>query len=184
MGYYNPVYRYGVSRFLSEAKNIGVDGLIIVDCPAETDDEICIPAVEAGISFIRLVPPTADDERLPKVLENTTGFVYYVSVTGITGSASPDFHEVQQNVSRLRKHTDLPIVVGFGVKTGKHAATLAKFADGVVVGTAIVSAIAESLDTEDRATPKTLPAVTSLVDELSMGVKSVFKNHPSDNTNE
>ena len=175
MGYYNPLYVYGVDRFLADAKAAGVDGLIIVDLPPEQDDELCLPALEAGLAFIRLATPTTDDKRLPAVLANTAGFVYYVSITGITGAATPDFGKVATAVERIKRHTPLPVVVGFGVKTGAHAAAIAQGADGVVVGSALVEAVKNSLDADNRATSRTVEAVTTLVKELSAGVRSVSK---------
>jgi tryptophan synthase alpha chain len=172
MGYYNPIYVYGVDRFLVDAKKCGADGLIIVDLPPEEDDELCIPAMEAGLNFIRLTTPTTDDERAPAVFKHTSGFVYYVSVLGITGTKAPDLKSVKQNVNRLRKHTSLPICVGFGVKSAEQARTIAKDADGVVVGSALVSAVANSLDKKGRATAKTPKAVHSLVAEIAKGVRS------------
>jgi tryptophan synthase alpha chain len=171
MGYYNPIYVHGVAAFLEEAKAAGVDGLIVVDLPAEEDDELCAPARQAGLNFIRLATPTTDDERLPKVLENTSGFVYYVSLTGITGAALVDYSSVQAAVARLKRHTSLPIAVGFGVKTAENAAAIAQYADGVVVGTALVDALAASLDAEKRACPTTVEAVAGLVAELARGVR-------------
>jgi tryptophan synthase alpha chain len=171
MGYYNPVYVHGVPAFLEEAKAAGVDGLIIVDLPAEEDAELCLPARAAGLNFIRLATPTTDDKRLPKVLENTSGFVYYVSLTGITGAALSDYSGVSEAVARIKRSTPLPIAVGFGVKTAENAAAIARYADGVVVGTALVDALAKSLDAENRAGPRTVEAVTSLVADLSRGVR-------------
>jgi tryptophan synthase alpha chain len=175
MGYYNPLYVYGVDRFLADAKAAGVDGLIIVDLPPEQDDELCLPALKAGLAFIRLATPTTDDRRLPAVLANTAGFVYYVSITGITGAATPDFGKVATAVERIKRHTKLPVVVGFGVKSGAHAAAIAQGADGVVVGSALIEAVKNSLDGENRATSRTVEAVTTLVKELSAGVRSVSK---------
>lgn len=172
MGYYNPIYVYGVSKFLTDIKKAGVDGLIVVDLPPEEDDELCIPAIAAGIDFIRLTTPTTDDNRAPAVFKHTSGFVYYVSVLGITGTKAPDLKSVKQNVTRLRKHTDLPIAVGFGVKTAEQARTIAKTADGVVVGSALVSALEGSLDKAGKATSKTAKAVHSLVKEIASGVRS------------
>jgi tryptophan synthase alpha chain len=172
MGYYNPIYIYGAERFLQDAKAAGVDGLIIVDLPPEEDEELCIPSLEAGVNFIRLAAPTTDDARLPKVLTNTSGFVYYVSITGITGAAAPDTSKVAVAVDRIKQHTDLPVAVGFGVRTASQAAAIGRNADAVVVGTAIVSAIADSLDGEGRATPETLGAVTDLVTSLAQGVRA------------
>ncbi|GGE32651.1 tryptophan synthase alpha chain [Agaricicola taiwanensis] len=171
MGYYNPIYIYGVDRFLTDAKKAGVDGLIIVDLPPEEDDELCLPAMKAGINFIRLATPTTDDKRLPTVLRNTSGFVYYVSITGITGSATPDFSVVGQAVTRIKARTDLPVAVGFGVKTAEHARALAANADGVVVGSALIDAIRKSLDAEGKATEQTVSAVVALVSELASGVR-------------
>jgi tryptophan synthase alpha chain len=175
MGYFNPIYVYGVERFLADAKAAGVDGLIMVDLPPEEDDELCLPALRAGLAFIRLATPTTDDRRLPAVLANTAGFVYYVSITGITGAATPDFGKVSDAVARIKRHTALPVVVGFGVKTGAHAAAIAKGADGVAVGTALVNAVQATLDAEGRATGTTVDAVASLVRELAAGVRSVVK---------
>src|SRR5687768_9949458 len=175
MGYFNPIYQYGVERFLADAGEAGVDGLIVVDLPPEEDDELCLPALKAGLAFIRLATPTTDERRLPAVLTNTAGFVYYVSITGITGAATPDFGKVSDAVARIKRHTPLPVVVGFGVKTGAHAAAIAQGADGVAVGTALVNAVATSLDSEGHATAKTLGSVTSLVEELAAGVRSVSK---------
>jgi tryptophan synthase alpha chain len=171
MGYYNPIYIYGVERFLDDAKKAGVDGLIVVDLPPEEDHELCIPALDAGLNFIRLATPTTDDKRLPKVLTNTSGFVYYVSVTGITGSKAPDISRVTEAVGRIKRHTDLPVAVGFGVKTAEQAAGIAAGADGVVVGSAIVSTVLASLDKDGKATDKTVGNVTALVSELAAGVR-------------
>ena len=175
MGYYNPIYIYGVEEFLADAKAAGVDGLIVVDLPPEEDEELCIPALKSGLNFIRLATPTTDDKRLPAVLANTAGFVYYVSITGITGAATPDFGRVGTAVERIKRHTALPVVVGFGVKTGAHAAAIAQGADGVVVGSALVNAVQASLDAEGRATSRTVEAVTTLVQDLADGVRSVAK---------
>ncbi len=172
MGYYNPIYVYGVEKFLIDAKKAGADGLIIVDLPPEEDDELCIPAMNAGLNFIRLATPTTDDARAPKVFENTSGFVYYVSVLGITGTKAPDLKSVKQNVNRLRKHTSLPICVGFGVKTAEQARVIAKDADGVVVGSALVSAVEKSLNKQGKATAKTPKAVHDLVREIAKGVRA------------
>src|ERR1700710_565735 len=162
MGYYNPIYIYGVDRFLTDAKAAGVDGLILVDMPAEEDDELCIPALKAGLNFIRLATPTTDDKRLPAVLANTSGFVYYVSITGITGAATPDVGKVGAAVARIKAHTHLPVAVGFGVRDAASAAAIAASADGVVVGSAIVEALRGSLD-DGKASARTIAAVTSLV---------------------
>ncbi len=175
MGYYNPIYVYGVEAFLKDATEAGVDGLIVVDLPPEEDEELCLPALRAGLNFIRLATPTTDDRRLPKVLQHTSGFVYYVSVTGVTGAAIADYGRVTDAVARIKRHTDLPVVVGFGVKTGEHAASIAQGADGVVVGSALVEAVRTSLDAEGRATQSTVSAVTQLVGELAAGIRSVAK---------
>lgn len=172
MGYYNPIYIYGVDRFLQDAKDAGVDGLIIVDLPPEEDDELCIPALKAGLNFIRLATPTTDDKRLPAVLANTSGFVYYVSITGITGAASADSAHVGGAVGRIKNHTKLPVCVGFGVKNAENARAIAAQSDGVVVGSAIIDVLRGTLDTKDRATPKTVPAVTALVSALAAGVRA------------
>jgi tryptophan synthase alpha chain len=172
MGYYNPIYIYGVERFLADAKSAGVDGLIVVDLPPEEDEELCLPALKAGLNFIRLATPTTDDRRLPTVLTNTSGFVYYVSITGITGSAAPDADKVHAAVTRIKRHTKLPVAVGFGVRTAKQARAIAEGAEGVVVGSALVTALKDSLDKNGKATGKTVKAVTSLVSELAKGVRS------------
>lgn len=170
MGYYNPIYIYGVDRFLPDAKAAGVDGLIIVDLPPEEDTELCIPALNAGLNFIRLATPTTDDKRLPAVLANTSGFVYYVSITGITGSASADTAQVSAAVARIKRHTQLPVCVGFGIRTPEAAAGIAQAANGAVVGSALVDALRASLDSEGRATAKTVPAVADLAAALAQGV--------------
>ena len=175
MGYYNPIYIYGVDRFLTDAKAAGVDGLIVVDLPPEEDDELCLPALKAGLSFIRLATPTTDDRRLPAVLANTSGFVYYVSITGITGAATPDPSQVNAAVARIKRHTRLPVAVGFGVRTAEHARAIAAGADGVVVGSALVSALKDSLDKDNKATAKTQTAVINLVAELAKGVRDARK---------
>ena len=171
MGYYNPIYIYGVDRFLTDAKSAGVDGLIVVDLPPEEDEELCLPALAAGLNFIRLATPTTDDKRLPAVLANTSGFVYYVSITGITGAATPDPGKVMSAVARIKRHTKLPVAVGFGVRTAEQAAAIASGADGVVVGSALVNALKESLDKDNKATAKTVTAVTDLVAALARGVR-------------
>ena len=172
MGYYNPVYVYGVERFLDDAKSAGVDGLIVVDLPPEEDAELCIPALAAGLNFIRLATPTTDDRRLPAVLANASGFVYYVSITGITGAATPDPSRVGAAVARIKRHTNLPVAVGFGVKNAVTAEAIAQQADGVVVGTALVDALRRSLDKENRATAQTVSAVTDLVADIARGVRA------------
>ena len=171
MGYYNPIYVYGVDRFLRDAKSAGVDGLIIVDLPPEGDEELCLPALKAGLNFIRLATPTTDDKRLPAVLANTSGFVYYVSITGITGAATPDARKVAAAVARIKRHTKLPVAVGFGVRTAEQAAGIASGADGVVVGSALVSVLKGSLDLNDKATEKTVSGVVDLVAALARGVR-------------
>jgi tryptophan synthase alpha chain len=171
MGYYNPIYIYGVEKFVADAKNAGVDGLILVDLPAEEDEELCIPALAAGLNFIRLATPTTDDKRLPAVLVNTSGFVYYVSITGITGSGAADIAAVTAAVARIKRHTRLPVCVGFGIRTPETARAIAQNADGAVVGTALVDALCASLDAEGRATAKTVGAVTDLVASLAQGVR-------------
>ncbi|MGO4564291.1 tryptophan synthase subunit alpha [Rhizobium sp. 2YAF20] len=172
MGYYNPIYVYGVETFLDDAIAAGIDGLIVVDLPPEMDDELCIPAIRKGINFIRLATPTTDDKRLPTVLKNTSGFVYYVSMNGITGSALPDPSLVSGAVKRIKSHTDLPVCVGFGVKTADHAKVIGSSADGVVVGTAIVNQVATSLTKDGKATADTVQAVATLVRGLSTGTRS------------
>jgi tryptophan synthase alpha chain len=171
MGYYNPVYVYPAEKFLDEAVAAGVDGLIIVDVPPEADDELCLPAVKRGLNFIRLTTPTTDAKRLPKVLTNTSGFVYYVSITGITGAAAPVVNDVHSQVARIKGATELPVVVGFGVRTGEQAAALAKGADGVVVGSALVNAVKDSLGPKGEATGDTVPAVLGLVKSLSQALQ-------------
>ncbi len=171
MGYYNPIYIYGVERFLADAMAAGVDGLIVVDLPPEEDVELCLPALKAGMSFIRLATPTTDDKRLPAVLANTSGFVYYVSITGITGSATPDAGRVNSAVARIKRHTRLPVAVGFGVKNAEQARVIAQGADGVVIGSALVEALRASLDVNGKASPRTVKAVTDLVAQLAAGVR-------------
>jgi tryptophan synthase alpha chain len=172
MGYYNPIYIYGVDRFLRDALASGIDGLIVVDLPPEMDEELCIPALKAGINFIRLATPTTDDKRLPKVLQNTSGFVYYVSMTGITGSALADTGKVAAAVGRIKSHTDLPVCVGFGVKTAEQARIIGANADGIVVGTAIVNAVANVLGPKGEKTADPAEAVATLVSGLSQGVRA------------
>jgi tryptophan synthase alpha chain len=172
MGYYNPIYIYGVDRFLVDAKAAGVDGLIVVDLPPEEDDELCIPALKAGLNFIRLATPTTDDKRLPAVLNNTSGFVYYVSITGITGSAAPDAGKVAAAVGRIKRHTALPVAVGFGVRDAASARAIAEGADGVVVGSALVDALRKSLDSQGRAQAGTVKVVADLVGEIAAGVRA------------
>jgi tryptophan synthase alpha chain len=171
MGYYNPIYIYGVDRFLVDAKSAGVDGLIVVDLPPEEDAELCLPALKAGLNFIRLATPTTDDKRLPAVLANTSGFVYYVSITGITGAATPDASRVASAVARIKRHTKLPVAVGFGVKNAAQAQAIAQAADGVVVGSALVEALRANLDAKGKATARTVKAVTDVVVELAGGMR-------------
>ena len=171
MGYYNPIYIYGVDKFLVDAKSAGVDGLIVVDLPPEEDSELCVPAMKAGLNFIRLATPTTDDKRLPAVLANTSGFVYYVSVTGITGSASADSAAVSHAVARIKRHTKLPICVGFGIRTPEAARAIAANADGAVVGSALVDALRNSLDADGKASARTVDAVAHLAASLAQGVR-------------
>ena len=172
MGYYNPIYVYPNEAFLKDATVAGVDGLIVVDVPPEADDELCIPAREYGLNFIRLATPTTDAKRLPTVLTNTSGFLYYVSITGITGTAAPDVNAVHTHVNLIKKATTLPVAVGFGVKTGDQAKALAKGADAVVVGSALVSAIEQSLGAGGRSTSKTVPSVLDLVQSLAGALRA------------
>ena len=174
MGYYNPIYIYGVEAFLKDAKAVGVDGLIIVDCPPEEDDEICLPARRAGLAFVRLVAPTTKEDRLPEILVNAGGFVYFVSITGVTGAAAPDVKLVAEGVGRLKRQTALPVAVGFGVRNAESAQAIAGTADGVVVGSAIVEAIRLSLD-DGGATSSTVAAATELVKKLAQGVRAAQK---------
>jgi tryptophan synthase alpha chain len=175
MGYYNPIYVYGADRFVREAVNAGVDGLIVVDLPPEEDQELLPIAREAGLNFIRLATPTTDAKRLPAVLANTSGFVYYVSIAGITGTAAPDLTEVASHVARIKQATALPIAIGFGVKTKEQVAALAAHAEGVVVGSALVGTIAESLDPDGKATQETAPRVLNLVGELASALRAPAK---------
>jgi tryptophan synthase alpha chain len=170
MGYYNPIYVYGVEKFLDDALLAGIDGLIVVDLPPEMDDELCIPALAKGVNFIRLATPTTDEKRLKTVLRNTSGFVYYVSMNGITGSALPDPSLISGAVGRIKAHTNLPICVGFGVKTAEHARAIGAAADGVVVGSAIVAEIAASLTEQGAAGPDTVASVVRLVRSIADGV--------------
>ncbi|MGN6463246.1 MAG: tryptophan synthase subunit alpha [Pseudolabrys sp.] len=172
MGYYNPIYVYGVDKFLVDAKEAGVDGLIVVDLPPEEDAELCLPALKAGLNFIRLATPTTDDKRLPAVLANTSGFVYYVSITGITGSAAPDANKVAAAVQRIKRHTQLPVAVGFGVKQASQARDIGAAADAVVVGSALVDTIRAHLTADGAPGPETVSAVAALVSDLAAGVKA------------
>jgi tryptophan synthase alpha chain len=175
MGYYNPIYVYGGEQFLADAKAAGVDGLIVVDLPPEEDAELCLPALKAGLNFIRLATPTTDDKRLPTVLTNTSGFVYYVSITGITGAAAPDAGKVTEAVGRIKRHTKLPVCVGFGVRTAEQARALAQGANGVVVGSALVDAVRKTLSSDGKATAATVPAVADLVRALAGGVRGASR---------
>jgi tryptophan synthase alpha chain len=180
MGYYNPIYIYGVDKFLVDAKSAGVDGLIVVDLPPEEDEELCLPALKAGLNFVRLATPTTDDKRLPAVLANTSGFVYYVSITGITGMATPDTGKVTGAVARIKRHTKLPVAVGFGVRTAAHARAIAQGADGVVVGSALIDALKGSLDRHNKATRKTVKAVSDLVTALAAGVRGARRRQAAE----
>lgn len=171
MGYYNPIYFMGVDTFLRDAKDAGVDGLIVVDLPPEEDQELCLPANDAGLNFIRLATPTTDDARLPAVLKNTSGFVYYVTITGITGTATAQAADVKSNIDRIKSHTDLPLAAGFGIKDKADVERFAAVADAVVVGSAIVDAVRTSLDDQEQATDKTVDAVLDLVRDISAGVR-------------
>jgi tryptophan synthase alpha chain len=175
MGYYNPIYIYGVAKFLVDAKAAGVDGLIVVDLPPEEDEELCLPALKAGLNFVRLATPTTDDKRLPAVLANTSGFVYYVSIAGITGAAAPDASKVRAAIARIKRHTALPVAVGFGIRSAQQVRDLAPGAEAVVVGSALVNAIAQSLDKKGKATAKTVKAAANLVAELAGGVRKAKK---------
>ncbi|MBX9588676.1 MAG: tryptophan synthase subunit alpha [Hyphomonadaceae bacterium] len=172
MGYYNPIYVYPNARFLDEAKAAGVDGLIIVDVPPEADAELCLPAIERGLNFIRLATPTTDAKRLPAVLANTSGFLYYVSITGITGAAAPDVGAVHRQVAQIKRSTPLPVAVGFGIRTPQQARAIAAGADGVVVGSALVEAIRNNLGPKGESTGKTTPAVLDLVKSLAQALRS------------
>jgi tryptophan synthase alpha chain len=176
MGYYNPIYSYGNERFLADAKAAGVDGLIVVDLPPEEDDELCLPAVAAGLDFIRLATPTTDDARLPKVLENTSGFIYYVSITGITGAAAPMVDVVGRAVARLKRHTDLPVAVGFGIREPAQAAEVARVADAAVVGSALVDHIKSHLDDDGRPLADLVPGLLAKVEALAAGVRGARRD--------
>jgi len=172
MGYYNPIYIYGVDDFVKDAVDAGVDGLIIVDLPPEEDEELCLPACEAGMHWIRLATPTTDNARLPAVLSNTSGFVYYVSIMGITGTKSAAADVVGAAVARLKEHTDLPVAVGFGIKTPEQAAETVRVADAAVVGSALVDAVKNGLDGEGNAKPGLVNEVLALVRSLADGIRS------------
>ncbi|MCH9049957.1 MAG: tryptophan synthase subunit alpha [Proteobacteria bacterium] len=179
MGYYNPIYIYGVRRFIDDALEAGVDGLIVVDLPPEEDEELCLPALEAGLHFIRLATPTTDEKRLPKVLTNTSGFIYFVSITGITGTKSVDSEAVAAAVSRLRESTDLPIAVGFGIKTPEQAAAIARVADAAVVGSALVNRIAEGAGATGAAKARLVESVLECARELAQGVRNARLDAPA-----
>jgi tryptophan synthase alpha chain len=179
MGYYNPIYSFGPDAFVAAAREVGVDGLIVVDLPPEADDELCLPALSGGLNFIRLATPTTDDARLPKVLANTSGFVYYVSITGVTGTATPNAVRVAGAVERIKRHTDLPVVVGFGVKSAEQAEVIGRDADGVVVGSALVETVRLSLDAQNRATSDTVAAVTRLAADIASGVRRAKQGVPA-----
>jgi tryptophan synthase alpha chain len=172
MGYYNPIYVYPSERFLDDAKAAGVDGLIIVDMPPEADAELCLPAMARGLHFIRLATPTTDAKRLPAVLANTSGFLYYISITGITGAASPEVAAVQAQVAQIKKATKLPVAVGFGVKSPEQARAIATGADAVAVGTAVVNAVRETLGSRGEPTGKTVANVLDLVKSLSQALRT------------
>ncbi len=172
MGYYNPIYIYGVERFLADAKDAGVDGLIVVDLPPEEEHELALPATDAGVNFIYLTAPTTTDGRLPRVLEHASGFVYFVSITGITGTRSADAGDVAGHVARIRNFTDLPVAVGFGIRTPEQAAEIAAVADAAVIGSAFCDRIKNSLGDDGTAGPETVEAVLSLVRDLAAGVRS------------
>jgi tryptophan synthase alpha chain len=171
MGYYNPIYIYGVDDFLADAKAAGVDGLIVVDLPPEEDAELCLPALEAGMHFVRLATPTTDDQRLPTVLAHSSGFLYYVSIAGITGTASATEDTIQTAVSRLKNCTDLPVAVGFGIKTPEQAAAVARVADAAVVGSSIVQMIADNLDDNGQPTAHLVDTVLDFARSLADGVR-------------
>jgi len=171
MGYYNPIYVFGVDKFLAAAKQAGVDGLIIVDLPPEEENELCVPALAAGINFIFLTAPTTDDKRLPRVMEKASGFVYYVSITGITGTASASQNDIAAAYKRLKLHTDLPIAVGFGINTPEQAGAVAGIADAAVVGSALVNVIAANLDVEGKANAGLVDAALGFVGDLAQGVR-------------
>jgi tryptophan synthase alpha chain len=175
MGYYNPIYVYGVEKFLKDAKAAGVDGLIVVDLPPEEEDELTSPAAGMDIDLIRLTTPTTDDGRLPRVVEKAGGFVYYVSITGITGTATAAESDVESAVSRLRRHTDLPVAVGFGIKTPEQAAAIARFADAAVVGSALVGKVVEALDDHGVAGPQLVEGVLAFASALAKGVRGARK---------
>jgi tryptophan synthase alpha chain len=171
MGYYNPIYFYGPEKFVHDAKTAGVDGLIVVDLPPEEDDELCLPALAGGLNFIRLATPTTDDKRLPEVLKNTSGFVYYVSITGITGAAAPQKQAVSDNVARIKRHTELPVCIGFGIRTPAQAAQMSQIGDGAVVGSALVDVISAHVDENGTVAAACADEVLALATALAKGVK-------------
>ena len=171
MGYYNPIYQFGVENFLTQAIEVGVDGLIIVDLPPEEDEELCIPSQKHGLPFIRLTAPTSGGERLPTILKNASGFIYYVSIMGITGTQSIATQNVQNAVKKLKKHSELPIAVGFGIKTRQDVAEVTSFSDAAVVGSAVVSVIERSLDANGEGSDKTIADALALVRDLAAGVR-------------
>jgi len=171
MGYYNPIYRYGVKKFIQDAKNSGVDGLIVVDLPPETDNELCLPAIQAGINFVRLATPTTDEKRLPMVLKNTSGFIYFVSISGITGTKSAKIKSIKNHLRRIRTKTDLPIAVGFGIKTAKQVREIAKISDGVVVGSSFVSLIEKNLNKKGREKSDLIKNCINFLQKLSRATK-------------
>ncbi len=175
MGYYNPIYAYGNARFLADVKDAGADGLIVVDLPPEEDAELCLPARAAGLDFIRLATPTTDDRRLPAVLENISGFIYYVSVTGITGQKAAVAHSVAPEVARIKRHTRLPVAVGFGIREPEQAAEIARIADAAVVGSALVDLVARNLDATGKATSALVPAVHAKVRTLADAVRGAAR---------
>jgi len=177
MGYYNPIYRHGVKRFLKEAKDAGCDGLIVVDLPPEHDEELCLPALAAGIDFIRLATPTTDDKRLPTVLRNASGFIYYVAIAGITGTKSAEAGEVSKAVARLKRHTGLPVAVGFGIKNPAQAAEVSRGADAAVVGSALVETVARNLDKKGRPLPGLEAALLKHVKDLAKGVRQARESN-------
>jgi len=178
MGYYNPIYRYGVPRFLKDAKAAGCDGLIVVDLPPEHDDELCVPALAAGIDFVRLATPTSDDRRLPVILNRASGFVYYVAIAGITGTKSAKAEAISAAVARLKRHTNLPVAVGFGIRTPQQAAEVACNADAAVVGSALVERLASKLDKRNKAKPGLAATVLKDVQALAKGVRGARGSLP------
>jgi tryptophan synthase alpha chain len=178
MGYFNPIWRYGPERFLDDARAAGVDGLIVVDLPPEEDDELCVPALGRGLNFIRLVTPTTDEGRLPTVLGNAGGFLYYVSITGITGTRAPLADQVSQAVARLRRHSALPVAVGFGIRTPAQAAAITRVADAAVIGSALVAHVAAALDAHGRAAPGLAASLLARVRELAAAVRSARNGTP------